>query len=210
MSDTLEQIYFNALCRIDHPVFAKDFSSTTDVHSPLNSIFNRITARQLVRLKSMLDEVALNTFPHTVTALSIDDWENEYFGFTKPSLDLSQRVAELLIKYNRRFSMAVRDVIQLSQAIVGVTPFVTRNVGKNGWVLGRSPLGIGTTFGGDAGAQGLYLVYFPSPINSGLLTKLDDRLTSIEKAGSRHKIKAPTQHWILGRTALGINTTLGA
>jgi hypothetical protein len=207
---SLEQIYYEALARTDHPVFARDFSQSTTIDSPLNSIFNRITAKALVRLRAVLDEMALNIFPATVTSLTIDDWELEYFGFTKPSLDLSVRVSELLIKYNRRFSMSVPDVLQLSKAIVGQTPYVTRNVQREGWVLGRAPLGIGTTFGGDGNVQGLYLVYFPRPTDSGLLQKLDDRLTSIEKAGSRHRIKAPIQHWVLGRTALGINTTLGA
>ena len=210
MSETLEQIYFEALARTEHPIFARDFSPTQDITSPLNSIFNRIFARQLVKLRAVLDEIAINAYPNTVTALTIDDWELEYFGFTKQSLQLSQRVSELLIKYNRRFSMAVPDVIQLSQSIVGLTPYVTRNVSRSGWVLGRGPLGIGTTFGGDTSVIGFYLVAFPKPVDSTLLAKLDQRLTSIEKAGSRHKVTAPIQHWILGRTALGIDTTLGA
>lgn len=211
MSGTLEQIYFEGLVRCDHPVFARDFSPVQDISSPLNSIFNRIFALQLVKIRAVLDEIQLNSYPTTVTALTIDDWELEYFGFTKPSIPLAQRVSELLIKYNRRFSMAVPDVLQLSKSIVGQTPYVTRNVNYSGWVLGSGPLGTGTTLSGNTlGGQALYLVYFPNPVDSTLLTKLDNRLTSIEKAGSRHKVKAPIQHWILGRTALGIDTTTGS
>ena len=207
-----EQIYYEALTRTDHPVFFKDFSPAQTVSSPVNSIFNRIIARQLDRLRLLKEEIRLNMYPSTVTNLTIADWESEYFGFTKPSLSLSQRITELLIKFNKRFTMSVADVITLSQAIVGSTPQITRNVARRGWVLGRGALGVGTTLSGagDSASQGLYLVYFTAPVDSGLLAQLDNRLTIIEKAGSRHKVKAPIQRWILGRTPLGRGTTLGA
>jgi hypothetical protein len=207
---TKEQIYYEVLVRSDHPVFAKDFSTTTTISSPLNSIYNRIMAKQLVRIKALIDELRLNSFPNTVTQLTISDWESEYFGFTKPQLSLSQRVSELLIKVNKRFHMNVQDALDLSRAIVGQTPEITRNANRSGWVLGRKALGIGTILGGGAGGQGLYLVYFPRPVNSALLKQLDQRLTIIEKAGSRHVVKAPIPRWILGRSALGRDTTLGA
>lgn len=205
-----EQIYYEFLTRTDHPVFAKDYSVSTDINSPLNSILNRIIARQFVILKSVLDELKANSFPATVTALTIDDWEFNYFGFTKPGVDLPTRVSELLIKVNKRFYLNVTSVIELSRSIVGITPVVTRNVARDGWQLGRGALGVSTTFGGDANVIGLYLVYFPKPVDSGLLAKLDERLTKIEKAGSVHRIKAPIPRWILGRSVFGRDTTLGA
>lgn len=210
MSGT-EQQYYEMLVRTDHPVFQKDYSATQNFNSPLNSIWNRIIAKQLVRVRAVLDEFQLNLVPDTVTLMTINDWETEYFGFTKPSLSLAVRISELLIKVNRRFGMTVQDATLLGQAITGVTPVITRNVALKGWVMGRGVLGLSTTLAtpGLATAQGFYLVSVPSSIDSNLLTKLDQALTNIEKAGSSHKIQAPTQFWVLGRTALGINTTLG-
>ena len=205
-----EQIYYEFLNRTDHPVFQKDYSQSSSINSPLNTILNRIIARQLVLLKEKIDEVRANSYPASLTALSIDDWEFNYFGFTKPGLSLPIRITELLIKFNKRFHLNVQDVIDLSQSIVGIKPIVTRNVARDGWQLGRGALGISTTFGGDANVIGLYLVYFPKPVDSGLLAKLDERLTKIEKAGSIHRIKAPTPRWILGRAVFGRDTTLGA
>lgn len=207
-----EQIYYEVLVRTDHPVFEKDYSTSTDIESPVNSILNRVMAKQLDRMRAVIEEVRLNSYPESVTALAIDDWEQEYFGFTKPSLDLSQRIEELLIKFNKRFTMSVQDVIDISRAIVGETPLVTRNVNRAGWQLGTGVLGITTTLAtpGSGGSIGLYLVSFTTPVDSSLLKKLDERLTIIEKAGSRHKVKSPIRRWILGRSALGIDTNLGA
>lgn len=204
-----EQVYYELLTRTDHPVFKKDFSLTTDANSPLNSIYNRIFAKQLEKLQELESEMRLNSFANTVTALTIDDWEQTYFGFTKPSLPLSQRVSELVIKFNRRFKMNVTDVIDLARAIVGETPLVVRNVNLQGWVLGQSALGINTAFGGG-NSEGLYLVAFSVPVDSNLLKRLDERLTIIEKAGSRHKVTSPVKYWVLGTSSLGIDTTLGA
>lgn len=210
MSGDKTQIYYEALVRTSHPAFARDFSLSSDVHSPLMSIINRVVARQLAKARAVVEEVRLNLYPSSVTLLSIDDWENEFFGFTKPSLALAQRVTELLIKVNKRFHMNVGDVIDLSRAIVGETPLITRNVYRDGWDLGRGALGISTSFGGGSGAIGFYLVSFTRPVDASLLAQLDKRLTTIEKAGSRHKVTAPVRHWILGRVPLGINSTLGA
>jgi hypothetical protein len=204
-----QQIYYEVLMRTDHPVFYKDYAQTTTIDSPLNSILNRIFADQLAKFKTMMDELRLNMYPITVTDLTIEDWEYEYFGFTKPGLPLPDRVNELFIKVNKRFHMNISDVIELSRAIVGITPAVTRNVNKSGWVLGQGTLGLSTTFGGGSVAVGFYLVSFPVAVNSSLLAKLDERLTIIEKAGSRHKVFAPIPKWVLGRAPLGINTTLG-
>lgn len=208
---SLNQAYFELLVRSDHPVFRKDYSLSSDLTSPLNSILNRVMAQQLVKLRAAINSIKINSYPETVTELAIDDWELEYFGFTKPSLPLAQRKTELLIKFNRRFKMNVADVIDLARAIVGQTPIVTRNLNIDGWVLGSGALGISTTLGsaGLAGV-GLYLVSFTVPVDSGLLVKLDERLTIIEKAGSRHKVTAPIRYWILGQSSLGIDTTLGA
>lgn len=208
---TLEQIYYEVLTRTDHPVFYQDYSEVTDINSPLNSIHNRILAKQLVKAKDLLDEVKLNTYPDTVTALTIDDWEFNYFGFTKASMPLAQRKAELLIKFNKQFTMSLPDVIAAAQAIVGLTPVVTRNVNLSGWVLGSGALGLSTTLGGgSATGQGFYIVSFSVPVDSALLKKLDERLTIIEKAGSKHKVTSPIRYWVLGTSSLGIDTTLGA
>ena len=208
---SLEQVYYEILARTDHPVFLKDYGLSSDINSPLNSILNRVFAKRMIDLRLMTNEVRLNLYPETVTALTIDDWELEFFGFTKPSIVLLQRVTELLIKFNRRFKMNVADVIDLSRSIVGKTPLVTRNLNRNGWVLGQGALGINTTLG-SAGSLGvgLYLVSFTVPVDSALLAKLDQRLTIIEKAGSRHKVKAPIRYWIIGLSSLGIDTTTGA
>ena len=157
-----------------------------------------------------MDELALNAYPATVTAMTIDDWENEYFGFTKPSLALAARVLELQIKVNKRFKMNLGDVLALSQAIVGLQPVVTRNVSRGGWVLGTGYLGLSTTLSinSNISSNGLYLVFFPKSVDSRLLAKLDEQLTIIQKAGSRHVIKAPVPRWVLGKVALGIDTTL--
>lgn len=207
-----EQIYFELLTRTDHPVFARDGDQGTSPKSSLNSVFNRIWAQMLAEFREVQEEVRANTYPDTVTDLAIDDWEFEYFGFNKPQLDLQARVNELVIKVNQRVHMNLADCIALCRAITGLTPTITRNVGINGWVLGVGVLGQSTTLAvKDAGTnQGFYLVSFPSPVDSNLLKKLDDALTRIEKAGSRHRLRSPIQYWVLGKTALGVNTTLGA
>lgn len=210
MSGT-EQQYYEMLARTDHPVFYKDYSDTTDINSPLNSIWNRIMAKQLLRMRALMDEFQLNLVPDTVTAMTIDDWELQYFGFTKPGVDLADRVAQLLIKFNKRFSMAVPDAIALAQSITGQTPQIVRNVSRSGWVLGTGVLGISTVLSdpSDTNSVGLYLVAFTTPVNSVLLQQLDEALTAIEKAGSRHVLTSPIPFWVLGKSALGIDTTLG-
>lgn len=205
-----EQDYYEVLVRTDHPVFNRDYSSSQNVNSPYNSIMNRVMARQLVKIRSLLDEIALNTNPETVTSLMIDDWENQYFGFTKGNLPLSQRVSELLIKFNKRFSMNVGDAIALAQSIVGLTPVITRNIDFDGWVLGTGVLGVSTVISGPTvvGGRGFYLVSFAAPVDTNLQKQLDNALTIIQKAGSRHKITAEVQYWVLGKGVLGISTIL--
>lgn len=207
---TKEQKYYELLSRTDHPVFNPDYSSTTTIQigSTLNQILNLVFARQLVRLKTLIEELRSNTYPYTVDALGISDWELEYFGFIKNNVPLAQRVSELLTKFNRRFSMSVPDVLDLSKSIVGSTPIVTRNVFRQGFVLGRCYLGISTTLGGVSSGTFTYLVFFTKPVNSTLLSKLDQALTLIEKAGCTHQVKAPPQKWVLGTVALGIDTAL--
>lgn len=209
MSGT-EQQYYEMLTRTDHPVFFKDFSASQNVNSPLNSIWNRILANQFLIFRSILDEFQLNLVPSTVTEMTIDDWELDYFGFTKRNLPLVQRIAELLIKFNKRFTMSVSDVISLCQAITGQTPLVVRNVSRNGWVIGGGALGATTVLStsATATARGLYLVALTKPVSSNFLSQLDSALSGIEKAGSHHVITSPIQHWQLGLVALGINTTL--
>ena len=105
-------------------------------------------------------------------------------------------------------------MLALALSVAGSPALVTRNINRSGWVLGQGALGVNTSFGGgtapesNAAGVGLYLVSFLKPISSTLLAILDQRLTDIEKAGSRHRVKAPIQKWVLGRTALGVDTTL--
>ena len=210
MSQDLVQAYYDFLTRIDHPVFAKDFRpiDTIDKDAPLNSILNLIGAREFARMHETVEEMRLNSYPISVTATTIDDWELEYFGFTKAQLSIEQRVTELMIKFNQRFHMGVPDVEALAEAITGQTPQITRNLFYGGWTLGAGTLGSSTTLGGDQSQSNKYLVEFTQPVDSTLLAKLDQQLTAIEKAGSTHKTRAPLQRWVLGKTALGLNTTL--
>lgn len=210
MSGT-EQQYYEMLTRTDHPVYLKDYSTSQDVNSPINSIWNRIIAKQLVRIRAILDEFQLNLVPDTVTVMTIADWELQYFGYTKPALAIADRVAQLLIKFNKKFTMDVADAIALAQSITGQTPVIIRNVSRRGWVLGQGSLGFTTVLDdpSDALGQGLYLVVFFTPISSTLKTQLDQALTAIEKAGSRHVITSPIPFWVLGNSSLGIDTTLG-
>lgn len=203
------QKYYEFLMRCDHPVFFKDFSLTSDINSPINSIYNRIFANAMVKMNDLISEMYENCFVDSVTAMTIDDWEYQYFGYTKPNITLAQRKAELLFKVNKRFKMNVQDAIDLAISITGVTPTIVRNIGIDGWILGERPLGISTIFGTTSGLAGIYLVVFPIPIPQNLLDKLNERLTIIEKAGSKHRIEAPFQFWVLGASALGVDTTLG-
>lgn len=203
-----EQSYYEFLVKTDHPVFNRDFSLTTSINSPLNSIYNRIFARSLVKAYNLLFEINENCYVNSVTELTISDWEFQYFGYAKPNLGLTQRLFELKIKVNKRFKMNVQDAIDLAISITGVTPTIVRNVNLTGWLLGSSVLGLSTTFSGS-GVTGLYYVVFPVPIPQPLLDRLDERLTVIEKAGSRHKLKSPRLFWVLGKSALGVDSTLG-
>jgi hypothetical protein len=204
-----EQVYYEFLARTDHPVFKRDYSQSQNITSPLNSIFNRVFAKQHVRLRAVLDEMYLNLFPNTVTALMIDDWEIEFFGFKKPGLPIDQRVQELVIKFNKRFHMNVQDAVELGIAVTGLTPQIVRNLTQGGWSLGNASLGVTTIFRDPVHSVGAYAVAFTKPVDSTSLKQLDSQLTIIEKAGSRHILLAPPPAWILGKSALGIDTNLG-
>lgn len=205
---TKAQRYYEFLTRTDHPVFNRDFSLTSNINSPLNSIYNRVYSKSLETAYNLVKEMYDNCFVDSVTALTIDDWEFQFFGFTKQGLPLAQRVLELQIKANKRFKMNVQDAIDLAISITGITPTIVRNANLGGWILGQRALGLSTVFGGS-GVAGLYLVVFPVPISQSLLDKLDAQLNVIEKAGSRHKLKAPKLFWVLGRSPLGVDTRLG-
>ncbi|MGZ3687134.1 MAG: hypothetical protein ACXWPM_00080 [Bdellovibrionota bacterium] len=206
-----EQQLYEFLTRIDHPVFSRDLAATTDENSPFNSVMNRLMARQLAKLQAAILSLYANMFPQTADENTIDRWEETYFGFTKIGLPLAQRVEELLVKINSRVRMGVPDVILLAQSIVGKTPIVIRNLYFQGWVLDVSVLDISTVFSGpsqnDDGSE--YAVIFTEPVDSGLLKRLDDGLTLIEKGGSRHVLLAPPRFWILDVSTLDVDTILG-
>lgn len=207
----LEQNYYEMLARTDHPVFKRDFSSVTDVNSPFNSIMNRLFAKQLKLLQDDIDLVHQNSYPHLATELSINQWEETFFGFTKPDLDLATRIEQLLIKINKRFKMNVDDVIAAARSITGVTPIVIRNLYFGGWVLDVSALDVDSVLSGSSQSadSGWYLVIFSEPVSSFLLQKLDEELTKIEKGGSRHIIQAVPNFWVLGVNTLDVDTILG-
>jgi hypothetical protein len=208
---TIEQKYYETLTRTDHPVFNKDFSVTTDKSSPLNSIFNRIFAKQLIKLKLAVDSVSTNSFPHLVDETSIDAWEAEYFGYIKAGQLLSDRVDQLLIKFNNSLKMNVASVVYLAQSITGKTPIVFRSLAQDGWVLDQSALDVDTIFIGSTSAAdaSTYLVIFDTAVSSELLDLLDSELTKIEKGGSKHFIFAQPDLWVLDANSLDVNTNLG-
>ena len=205
-----EQKYYELLTRTDHPVFLKYFNETV-VGSPFNSIVNRVLAKQINALKSDIDEVVLNSFPDTVTDLSIDQWEYTYFGFVKNNALLSERINSLLLKINNKIGMSVNDVITIARAITGVTPTVIRSIYYSGWALDEAPLDINTILSGlsaEIDAQ-TYIISFDHSIDSFLLSKLDEELTKIEKAGSVHKLISPINFWVLDDNTLDIDAIVG-
>jgi hypothetical protein len=206
-----EQKYYELLARTDHPVFKRDLAAETTADSPFNSIFNRLLARQLEKLRLATEEIEANKFPHTCRASGIDQWEETYFGFTKTGLDLETRKDELLLKINGRIRMSAPDVEKAAKAITGLVPRVIRNLYFDGWVLGSSALGIDTILSGanQAVDSFTYVVVFDVPVDGYLLKKLDDELTKIEKGGSTHVIIAPPKLWVLNESALSVDTLLG-
>lgn len=205
-----EQQYYEYLTRLDHPVFNKVFTTTVDESTPLNSIMNRVYARQLVKLKAALDDLRANAFAYTATLTLIGDWELTYFGFTNASLALSDRINRLLTRINSTLDMSVGTVILLAQSITGQTPRVLRTLKNGGWLLGTSVLGLDTMISGNGASDGsTYLVIFYSSVNSASLKLLDQQLTAIQKGGSNHFILASPPRWVLGRSVLGVDTILG-
>lgn len=208
---TVLKAYYDLLTRIDHPVFKRDFNEDVTADSPFNSLLNYVFAKQLVHLRDDLTQVQLNKYPDTVNGLGIDRWEETYFGFVKTGKLLETRRTELILKVISRARMSAPAVVRIAQTITGKTPSVIRNLYFSGWTLGSSPLGIDTVLPGLVQAQDafIYRVSFSEPIDSELLTQLDKELTRIEKGGSTHVIFAPLKLWVLGDSALGIDTRLG-
>ena len=211
-----EQAYFNLLTRTDHPVFEKTCADVTtfDKDTPFNWLLNLLVAKQFCKLKDAMDEVKDNQLPDTVRESGIDRWEEALFGFTKPQVGFDQRKEELNSRYVETITMSTPDVVLLAEQITGVTPTVIRNAFFSGWVLSdpvRSVLGTTTLLrsSDQANDSNLYFVLFNEPVDSQLLQRLDEELTLIEKAGSRHIISAPPNIWVLGQGVLGIDTILG-
>lgn len=203
-----EQQFYEMLARIDHPLFPRDMTSETTADSPFNSIMNRLNAKQLVKLQVAIDSLSANSFPQSCDENTIDRWEYTY-GLNNSNLDLPDRIIALLIKRNQKIKMSAPTVIAFAQAITGQTPYLIRNLWKSGWVLGQSILGVTTVLSTSQDTDaGLYIVIFTSPLTSAQRTALDNALTQIEKGGSRHSIVAPSQKWVLGKSALSVDTVL--
>lgn len=187
---TEQQIYEMGV-RTDHPVFAKDFSTSVSGTSPFNSIINRLFARQMVKLQTAIASFQANSFPQSCDENTIDRWEETYFGYVKTGLTLDDRKAALLIKINTRLTMSLPDVISASIAITGQTPTVIRSAYYSGWVLDQSVLDFDTVFAGGLGDAQTYIVIFSEAVDSSVLKLLDDQLTKIEKGGSNHIFLLP-------------------
>ncbi len=188
-----EQEIYEMLARIDHPVFPRDMSDTTDADSPFNSIMNRLRAKQLVKLNTAIASLALNAYPNTCDENTIDRWEQTYFGFVKASGTIEERRVALLIKIATRLTMSATDVLALALAITGQTPTLTRNLWFGRWLIGTARIGVDNYVQtGDAdGHSATYLLRFAASVDSALRIQLDKALTQIEKGGSRHAIVTP-------------------
>ena len=209
---SLEQDYYDFLTRIDHPVFFRDFSTTTDKDSPLNSIQNRLMAKQLVRMRESLDKFIADCFPHTVTEDGIGLWESRYFGFIKSgNIAIETRREQLMVRINTRVGLTVEDVKNIAYSFTGKIPRVIRNnYFSNGWVLDQGVLGVDTILNADDTDENrrTYTVIFDEVLTSDLLNRIDVALTNIEKAGSLHNVFAPSPYWILDESVLGVDTIL--
>lgn len=205
-----EQQVYEMLARVDHPVFPRDLNPVTTSTSPFNSIMNRVLAKQFVRLNAAIASLQLNEFPQTCDANTIDRWEYT-FGLSNATLPLADRIIALLNKINQHITMSAPTVISIAQSITGQTPYVVRNVYWTGWIIGSSIIGINTVIGGGTSGShsSVYIVIFTSPITSAQRKLLDSTLTTIEKGGSSHAIVAPLALWIVGRSAIGIDTIIG-
>ena len=211
-----EQQYYDLLTRMDHPVFRKIFEdvSTFDENTPFNAVLNLILAKRLVSLKEKNDGLTLDSHADTVREVTIDKWEETYFGFTKINVPFLQRRTELLQRFNIDIGMAVSDVITLAQSITGQTPIVIRNAFFSGFTLDDPDLGIldsTSVLSSDDQASDahLYIVIFPNPVDTALLTLFDEELTAIEKAGSRHSLVSPPKFWVLNSSVIDLDTLLG-
>jgi len=211
-----EQQYYDLLTRMDHPVFRKLFADVTtfDVDTPFNSVFNLILARQLLKLTALEDGFVLDSHPDTVREVTIDKWEETYFGFTKTNVPFLQRRTELLQRFNIDIGMAVVDVITLAESIVGQTPLIIRNGFFGGWTLDDPDFGVldlttVLSSSDQASDAHVYIVIFTETVDTALLQILDEELTAIEKAGSRHGIVAPIKFWVLDTSVIDLDSILG-
>lgn len=206
----LEDVYYNLLTRLDHPVFKKEFNSGKNPDDSYSSILNRCVAHALSILKGDVDDLSLDMFPHTVTAADIDNWEVDYFSFIKSNKEHETRRNELLDWINNEIGMSLPDVVTACEAIVGKTPRVIVNANKGNFILGDNAFGATTIFKGEDNTTNryTYIVRFTSNITTAQAKRLDEELTKREKGGSKHIISYPRLKWVLGESALGIDTYL--
>lgn len=206
-----EQGYYEYLVRTDHPVFKRDYSEVQTAESPFNSILNRVMARQLVRMRSSLEIVQNNTYPHLVAEEGIDEWEYRFFSFIKDNLNIEDRVEQLVLRFNNRVGLTEDDVQKIAFSFTGRMPRVIINSYFGGWILDQAALNVDTVFSGEdtPADRQTYFVIFDVPIPSEILRKLDNELTKIEKAGSKHFISSPTSYWSIGESSLNHDTILG-
>lgn len=207
---SLAKAYRDFLTRTDHPALKKDFPDSVDGESSFNLIFNELLARQLEKIRLDVLKYKRSQFPQTADMDSIDQWEETYFNFTKPTTGLEDRIEELMLKRNSRIRMRVKDVKDLSQSITGKVPTVLRSLAQAGWILDVSVLDVDTVLSGEITLDDsqTYVLLFDDPIDSALMDRLDKALTNIEKAGSRHVIIAPLKMWVLDESSLDVDTIM--
>ena len=206
---SLEDNYYKLLTRLDHPVFSKDFEDAGQ-DSNFNSVLNRCLAYALNIVAQDIKVLFLDMYPHKVTSGGIDNWEVDYFDFTKPGKDLETRRDELLKWMNSDIGMSRPDVVSICEAIVGKTPQIIVNANKGSFVLGANALGTATILAGEDNTENryTYIVRFTTNITTAQAKRLDEELTKIEKGGSKHIISFPPAKWVLGESSLGVDSYL--
>lgn len=202
--------YYNLLSRLDHPVFKVVSDAGLEPEDNFNQVLNRILAIELDLLMTEISNLYLGQFPHSVPENDISDWEVEYFNLVKGSKSIGVRRAELMQWINNPIGMALQDVINLAESIVGKTPSVIVRGNESGFLIDEAILGETSSLDGDQTTENkyTYIVSFTEIIPNDIAALLDKRLTQTEKAGSKHYLVFPEVAWIIDESVLGEDTIL--
>lgn len=205
-----EDHYYNLLSRLDHPAFKNVSDSGLSPDDNFNQVLNRILAKEMAILKTVIGLLYLGQFPHLASQEDMPDWEFEYFNLIKPSKGVDARRSELLQWINNPLSMSLPDVINLAESIVGKTPSVILNADESGFLLDEVILEETSSLDGESTPENkqTYIVSFTETIPNDIAKILDERLTQIEKAGSKHYLVFPELAWVIDESVLGEDTYL--